>query len=62
MTKNANGKLFVSKITLDPVIAFSGDRRPSPDEIAELHHLAHQECFIANSVLTDVVVAGVPSH
>ncbi|MBM6592655.1 OsmC family protein [Microvirga pudoricolor] len=62
MTKNEKGKLFVSKITLDPTIAFSGDKRPTPEQIAELHHLSHQECFIANSVLTEIVVAGIPSH
>lgn len=62
MTPNQNGKLFVSKITLDPVIEFSGEKRPTPEQIAEMHHLAHKECFIANSVLTDIVVAGIPSH
>lgn len=62
MTKNDKGKLFVSKVTLDPTIEFSGDRIPTPEQIAELHRLSHQECFIANSVLTDVVVSGVPSH
>ena len=61
MTKNAKGKLFVSKVTLDPMIDFSGERRPDPSQLAELHHLAHQECFIANSVLTEIVVAGL-SH
>lgn len=62
MTKNASGKLFVSHVTLDPRIVFSGEKRPSAEQIAELHHLSHQECFIANSVLTEVVVAGLPSH
>jgi organic hydroperoxide reductase OsmC/OhrA len=62
MTKNAAGRLFVSRIVLDPVIAFSGERRPSPAEIADLHHLAHRECFIANSVLTEIVVAGLEGH
>ena len=62
MTKNENGKLFVSKVTLDPAIEFSGEKRPTPEQIADMHHLAHQECFIANSVLTEVVVAGIPSH
>jgi organic hydroperoxide reductase OsmC/OhrA len=62
MTKNQNGKLFVSKVTLDPRIEFSGDTVPTPEQVAEMHHLAHKECFIANSVLTDVVVAGLPSH
>ncbi|MEZ0167669.1 OsmC family protein [Microvirga sp. TS319] len=62
MTPNEKGKLFISRIILDPVIAFSGERLPTPEQIADMHHLAHKECFIANSVLTDVVVAGVPSH
>jgi organic hydroperoxide reductase OsmC/OhrA len=62
MTKNQNGKLFVSKVTLDPRIEFSGETVPTPEQIADMHHLAHKECFIANSVLTDVVVAGIPSH
>jgi organic hydroperoxide reductase OsmC/OhrA len=62
MTKNERGKLFVSKVTLDPRIAFSGDKRPAPEEIAELHHRSHEECFIANSVRSEVVVAGLPAH
>jgi organic hydroperoxide reductase OsmC/OhrA len=62
MTKNDNGKLFVSKVTLDPKIEFSGDKQPTPEQIADMHHLAHKECFIANSVLTEIVVAGIPSH
>jgi organic hydroperoxide reductase OsmC/OhrA len=62
MTKNETGKLFVSKITLDPIIEFSGDKVPTPEQIADMHHLAHKECFIANSVLTEIVVAGLPSH
>ena len=61
MTKNENGKLFVSKVTLDPKIEFSGDKVPTPEQIADMHHLAHKECFIANSVLTEIVVAGIPS-
>jgi organic hydroperoxide reductase OsmC/OhrA len=62
MTKNEAGRLFVSRIVLDPAIRFSGERRPTPAEIADLHHLAHRECFIANSVLTKIVVAGLEDH
>jgi organic hydroperoxide reductase OsmC/OhrA len=62
MEKNSQGKLFVAKVTLDPRIAFSGARQPSPDEIAELHHRSHEECFIANSAKSEVVVAGLPVH
>ena len=60
MTKNARGKLFVSKISLRPRIAFSGAKQPSAAELADLHHHAHEECYIANSVLTEVVVEPSP--
>jgi organic hydroperoxide reductase OsmC/OhrA len=62
MTKNERGKLFVSRVTLDPKIAWSGENRPSAEEVAAMHHRAHEECFLANSVRTEVVVAGVPAH
>jgi organic hydroperoxide reductase OsmC/OhrA len=57
MTKNERGKLYVSKTTLRPRIAFAGSKQPSPAELAQLHHHAHEECYIANSVLTEVVVS-----
>ena len=63
MTKNARGKLFVSKVTLRPRIAFAGAQQPNTSQLAELHHHAHEECYIANSVLTEVVVEPAPvSH
>ena len=62
MTKNERGKLFVSRVTLDPKIAWSGENRPSAEEVAAMHHRAHEECFLANSVRTEVVVAGLPAH
>lgn len=57
MTKNENGKLFVSKITLRPAVAFSGSKRPSAEEFDALHHHAHDECYVANSVRAEVVLA-----
>ena len=63
MTKNERGRFWVSRVTLSPQIIFSGDKRPSPEQFDELHHLAHEECYIANSVLTEVVVEPAPvSH
>ena len=63
MTKNARGKLFVSKVALRPRIAFAGAQPPNAAQLAELHHHAHEECYIANSVLTEVVVEPTPvSH
>ncbi len=56
MTKNAHGKLFVSRVTLKPVIAFGGEKQPGPAEMQALHHQAHEECYIANSVLAEIVV------
>lgn len=58
MEKNADGKVAFTRITLRPHIDFAGDRVPSADEIAALHHQAHEECFIANSLKCDVVVEG----
>ncbi len=60
MAKNEAGKFYVAKVTLHPAIIFSGDKRPSETEIAALHHKSHEECFIANSVKTEVVTATVP--
>jgi organic hydroperoxide reductase OsmC/OhrA len=59
MTKNERGALWVSTVTLDPQIAWTGERIPTADEIAALHHRAHEECYIANSVKTDIRVAGL---
>ena len=57
MTKNAKGKLFVSHCTLRPKITWGGTP-PSAEEIEKMHHLSHEECFIANSVLTEISVEG----
>ena len=54
--KMASGKIGVPKVVLHPRITFVGDKRPTPEELAQLHHLAHEACFIANSVTTEVVV------
>jgi len=60
MTKNEQGALWISSVTLDPQLVWSGERLPTADEIAALHHRAHAECFIANSVKTDIRVASLP--
>lgn len=60
MTKNERGALWVSSVTLSPQMVWSGERIPTAEEIAALHHRSHAECFIANSVKTDVRVASIP--
>lgn len=55
MEKNAEGKLAITRVTLHPEVSFSGERLPDNNEIDVIHHKAHDECFIANSVKTEVV-------
>jgi len=55
MTKTAQGVAWVSRVTLAPRITY-GDKQPTADELAHLHHAAHEGCFIANSVKTEIVV------
>jgi organic hydroperoxide reductase OsmC/OhrA len=56
MTKNERGVPWVSHVTLAPRITYAG-RAPTADEEAHLHHEAHEQCFIAQSVKTEIVVA-----
>jgi organic hydroperoxide reductase OsmC/OhrA len=56
MTKNENGKLYLSKVTLNPAVTFTGAKHPADTDVDALHHHAHEECYIANSVKAEVVV------
>jgi organic hydroperoxide reductase OsmC/OhrA len=53
MDHNAQGQLAVTLVTLRPVVRFAG-KQPTREEHEHLHHRAHEECFIANSVKSDV--------
>ena len=55
MAKNADGKMAMTRVTLRPQIDWAGDA-PDAAALAELHHKAHEACFIANSVTSEVVV------
>ena len=54
MGHNATGRVAMVRVTLRPRVAFSGERLPARADILQLHHRAHDECFIANSVTTEV--------
>jgi organic hydroperoxide reductase OsmC/OhrA len=56
MTKNEKGVPWMSTATLRPQMTYSGDKKPTAEDIAHLHHLAHEQCFIANSIKTHVSV------
>jgi len=61
MTKNEKGVLWISAVTLNPQIGYSGEKLPTPADEERMHHLAHDQCFIANSIKTRVTV-GNASH
>jgi organic hydroperoxide reductase OsmC/OhrA len=55
MEKNADGAMAMTRVRLRPSIAFSGKKRPTREQLEDIHHRAHGLCFIANSVKTEVV-------
>ena len=56
MTKNERGVPWISRVTLRPQISWSGEKQPAAADLDRLHHRAHEQCFIANSVRTEIVV------
>ena len=55
MERNADGRQAITRVTLRPDATYSGERIPSRDDLENMHHRAHELCFIANSVRTEVV-------
>ncbi len=56
LEKRADGKMAMTRVTLRPRVAWGGEKQPGEAAIADLHHRAHEACFIANSVTTEVTV------
>jgi organic hydroperoxide reductase OsmC/OhrA len=56
LEKGPDGKLWLGHVILRPLVRFSPGVEVSADELEDLHHHAHADCFIANSVRTDVRV------
>ncbi len=54
MARDSDGRMAMTQVTLRPRVMFSGERTPDAAELGHLHHKAHDACFIANSVRTDV--------
>ena len=55
MAKGDDGKVRITRITLRPKIAY-GDAAPTQDMLDDLHHKAHEACFIANSITSEIVI------
>lgn len=56
LEKNQNKKLAITRVILHPRVTFGGPTLPTQEQIHALHEHAHSECFIANSVTTEVTV------
>lgn len=54
LEKGPDGKPILSRIELHPKTTWAPDVTVSPEKLEELHHKAHQECFLANSVKTEI--------
>ncbi len=59
LEKNAKGKLAVTRVILRPKVVFKEGVQVDKEVLDRLHHRAHEECFIANSVLTEITVEAV---
>ena len=55
MEKGGDGKVRITRITLKPRIVFGGDA-PTQEMLDELHHKAHEACFIANSITSEILI------
>lgn len=54
MQKNQNGRMAITRVTLNPAAIYSGAIIPTTPELEQLHHQSHEMCFIANSVMTEI--------
>lgn len=55
MAKDTEGKLSLTKVTLRPKVVFYNEQQPNFEQLGKMHHQSHQQCFIANSVKTEIV-------
>jgi len=62
LEKNPEGRLAITRVRLDPKITFSGAPAPTAADLARLHHAAHEQCYLASSVRTEITVAGSWQH
>jgi len=58
METGPDGRVWMARVTLKPYIVFSGAKRPRRVDVDALHHKAHDACYIANSVKSEVRVEG----
>jgi organic hydroperoxide reductase OsmC/OhrA len=58
MERNADGQEVMTRVILHPAIHFGAGKAVTDAAVAELHHKAHEHCYLANSVKSEISVAG----
>jgi organic hydroperoxide reductase OsmC/OhrA len=56
MAADENGRIMMTRVVLRPSVRFAAQQQPTADQLKDMHHRSHEQCFIANSVKTEVVV------
>ncbi len=60
LDKNDKGKFYMARVTLRPRVTFSGDIKPTAEDVAGLHERSHHECYVANSMRGEVLIEPPP--
>lgn len=55
MEKDEQGRVSMSQVILRPHVQFSSERKPTREQLENMHHQSHEQCFLANSVKTDII-------
>jgi organic hydroperoxide reductase OsmC/OhrA len=55
MGKDSDNRISMTKVILKPHVKFSGDKKPTIEQLKTMHHQSHEQCFMANSVKTEIV-------
>lgn len=56
LEKNSDGKMVISKVVLRPKVIFAEGVEVSREQLEKLHHSAHKQCFLANSIKSEMVI------
>lgn len=62
LSADERGRMSMTQVRLNPQVIWAGEKTPTPEQLRELHHKAHEACFIANSFRGDVAIAGGEAH
>lgn len=57
MTKNEDGTMMMASVELQPEIKFAKNIMLTRSEIDMIHHLAHEKCFLAKSVKSNIIIS-----